>query len=190
MNKALVASSLLSLLQPSVYALAGRLFVLTTGRPGSVKYKPTVATFYETSLVTSLYEHLLMDPRLSHLEMRHEMPYYGPKGAPKQVDLWVRPPNGGYAHLIEAGDYSVGKVHADIAKISALNPNGANWFLAFFRGTQANADPWSTISVSMTRKNGLDPTKVKSHKKFCGSFTVYRPDGTSDLFGYALFRAK
>lgn len=189
MKKALIASSLVSLIHPSIYAVAGRLFVLTTGRMGSAIYKPTVATLYETGLVSSLYEHLLMDPRLSHLEIRHEMPYPGAVGAPKQVDLWIRPPYGGYAHLIEAGDFGLGKVHDDLAKISALNPNGANWFLAFFRGANSTADPWSVISKSLTRKNGLDPKRVRSHEKLCGSFTVFRPDGTSDMFGYALLRA-
>lgn len=191
MNKALIASSLLSLVYPAVYSLAGRLFVLSNGRPGSAKFHPTISSFYETGLITSLYEQLLMSPRLSHLEIRHEMPYHnGGAGAPKRVDLWIRPPNGGYAHLIEAGDFSVAKVHADLHKIKSLNPNGACWFLAFFRGASATADPWVEISKSFGRKNGLDNTRVNTDKKFCGSFQVYRPDGNHDLFGYALFRAR
>jgi hypothetical protein len=189
MNKALVASSVLSLIQPSVYAVAGRLFVLSTGRAGSSRFKPTVATFYETGLVTSIYEHLLMDPRLSHLEIRHEMPYKGPVGAPKRVDLWIRPPKGGYAHLLEAGDFVVRKVHSDLAKIRAINPSGANWFLAFFRGPNGNANPWPKINASFGRTNGLDRTRCQTEQKFCGHFNVYRPDGSCDGLGYALFRA-
>lgn len=113
---------------------------MTSGRAGSARFKPTVATFYETGLVTALYEQLLMSPNLNHLEIRHEMPYQGPVGAPKQVDLWLRHLDGAHPQLIEAGDFGVGKVHADLAKITALNPRGANWFLAFFRMTGAD-DP-------------------------------------------------
>lgn len=75
-GQALVAPRLFSLVRPATYSLAVRLFVLTDGRAGSSRYKPNVGTFYETSLVTSLYEHLLMDPELSHLEVRHEMAFH------------------------------------------------------------------------------------------------------------------
>src|SRR5580704_16734152 len=99
MSVSLVPKTIMSLVQPSVQACASRLFVLTAGREGSSNFHPTVNTFYETGLVTWLYEHLLMTPVLKHLEIRHEMPYQGPAGAPKRVDLWIRPPNGGYPHL-------------------------------------------------------------------------------------------
>lgn len=119
-----------SLVQPSVVSLAARLFVLSAGRAGSAKFKPTVATFYETGIVTSFYEHLLMSPVLARLEIRHEMPYASPGvGAPERVDIWMRPPNGGYPNLIEAGDYDVAKIHRDMRKMQRLNPRGANWFL-------------------------------------------------------------
>lgn len=191
MKKALVASTIVSLIYPAIYALAGRLFVLSNGRQGSEKYKPSITSFYETGIVTSLYEQLLMSPRLSHLEIRHEMPYHnGGKGAPKQVDLWIRPPNGGYAHLIEAGDFSVKKVHADLQKIKILNPKGACWFLSFFREQNDVIDPLSIIEKSFSRKNGLNQSIVKYHKKLCGSFDVYRPDGGHDKFGFALLRAR
>jgi len=131
-----------------------------------------------------------MDPTLSHLEIRHEMPYQGPRGGPKKVDLWIRPPNGGYAHLIEAGDFQSKKVHEDLAKIKKINPYGSNWFLAFFRGSDATVDPWSKIQKSYKRSNGgLDKGKARCASNFCGSFSVYRPDGSSDPFGFALFRA-
>ena len=190
MNKGLVARCILSLIQPSVYAVAGRLFVLTNGRAGSKLYKPNVNTFYETGLVTSLYEHLLMDPRLAHLEIHHEMPYPSGMGAPERVDLWIRPPMGGYAHIIEAGDYEPAKVHRDLAKAKRLNPRGSNWFLAFFRDPNAAVGPWSKVSTSFARRNsGLDATQCNTASRFCNGFTVYRPDGNSDQFGYALFRA-
>lgn len=190
MNDSLVNKAVRSAIQPALYALAVRLFVLTTDRKGSSKHKPTVATFYETSIVTAIYEHLLMMPKLAHLEIRHEMPYKGPAGAPKRVDLWIRPPSGGYAHLIEAGDFGVGKVHQDLAKTKALNPNGANWFLCFFRESAAAKDPHSIITKSFARKGGLDSARVDYDKRFTKTFEVYRPDGQHDPFGFTLFRAK
>jgi hypothetical protein len=161
---------------------------LTTGRAGSAHFKPTVTSFYETGLVTALYEQLLMSPTLNHLEIRHEMPYHGAVGAPKQVDLWVRHLNGAHPQLIEAGDFAVGKVHKDLAKVVALNPKGANWFLAFFRDAAAT-DPWPVISTSLGRRNGLNPARVGADQKLVTSFTVYRPNGQRDAFGAALLRA-
>ena len=131
-----------------------KLFVLTSDRAGSAKFHPTVSTFYETGLVTSLYEQLLMSPVLQHLEIRHEMPYHSPgAGAPPRVDLWMRPVNGGYPHLIEAGDFGVGKVHSDLRKIAPFNRNGSNWFLAFFREPNDAADPMAVINASLKRTN-------------------------------------
>ena len=51
-----------------------------------------------------------MDPRLAHLEIRHEMPYPSGMGAPERVDLWIRPPMGGYAHII---DFDPGQLKID-----------------------------------------------------------------------------
>ena len=182
--------TLLSLVQPAVYSLASRLFVLSTGRAGSRKFQPTIATFYETGIVTALYEQMLMCPTFKHLEIRHEMPYPGPVGAPKQVDLWSRHLNGAHPQLIEAGDFSVSKVHTDLAKAVSLNPRGANWFLAFFRGDHPGAsDPWEVVSTSLGRANGLDATLVRAKKDLTAKFEVYRPDGNHDLFGAALLRA-
>lgn len=181
------AKAIVSCIQPAVCSLAARLFVLTAGRRGSRLYKPTVATFYETSIVTALYEVLLMLPALQHLEIRHEMPYGGSTRTPKRVDLWIRPPQGGYPHLIEAGDFKPQKVHNDCAKIRALNPNGANWFLAFFREPSEASDPLAVLTASQLRRNGLNGVYVD--KRLVGSFLVYRPDGASDPFGYALLRA-
>lgn len=176
--------------QPAVMATAARLFVLTTGRAGSSKYQPTVATFYETGLVTALYEQLLMSPALAHLEIRHEMPYQGPMGAPKRVDLWLRPVNGGYPHLLEAGDFGVGKIHKDVQKMKSLNPNGSNWFLAFFRSPDEAGIPGKVVERSLSRANGLKSTLVDMDWRLVGSFDVYRPDGNHDPFGVALLRAK
>jgi hypothetical protein len=186
-----VPVAIISLVQPSVTALAAQLFVLSTFRKGSAKHKPTISSFYETGIITSLYEHLLMSPRLAHLEIRHEMPYQGPKGAPKRVDLWIRPPNGGYPHLIEGGDFGVGKVHTDLGKINALNPKGSNWFLALFRGQDKGAqDPKTRIDKSFAHKAGLDPTRVSFDKRLCAQFEVYSPDGEHFPFAAALLRGK
>jgi len=189
---AYIPKTIFSLIQPSVQSLAARLFVLTSGREGSEKYRPTVNTFYETGIVTSIYEHLLMSPKLQHLEIRHEMPYQGPAGAPRRVDLWLRPVNGGHPTLIEAGDFGVGKVHEDLDKIIALNPNGTSWFLAFFRDSERTnpSDPLATLTASLGRANGLDSAKVDIDESLITHFEVYRPTGDHDTFGVALIRGK
>src|SRR5690606_10221408 len=121
-----IPQTILALVEPAVWSLAARLLILTTDRKGATKHQPTVATFYETGIVTAVYEALLMSPVLAHLEIRHEMSYKtrGGKGAPKQVDLWLRPHNGGRPIMIEAGDFAVGKIHRDLAKLRTLNANG------------------------------------------------------------------
>lgn len=93
MSLSLVPKTILGLIEPAVVAVAGRLFVLTTGRTGSKNFQPTVMSFYETGLVTSLYEQLLMSPALRNYEIRHEMPYRTPGvvGTSKRVDIWLRP---------------------------------------------------------------------------------------------------
>ena len=179
------------LVEPAVWSLAARLFILTTDRKGSAKAKPSVATFYETGIVTSLYEAMLMSAVLSNYDIRHEEPYKTPgkRGAPKQVDLWLRPHNGGIPILIEAGDFSPGKVHRDLAKLKKLNPKGTNWFLAFFRKTPKSADPLLELTRSYKRKGGLNAKKVKVENVLVMSFDVFRPNGTPDKFGVALLRA-
>src|SRR5262249_49157813 len=159
---------------------------------GSKKHQPTVATFYETGIVTALYESLLMSPVLAHLEIRHEMDFKIGKGtgAPKQVDLWLRPHNGGHPIMIEAGDFAVGKVHRDLAKMKKLNPNGTNWFLAFFRKAPISADPLKELQRSFKRKNGLKAAKVDLIPALVRAFDVYRPNVAPDKFGVALLKAK
>lgn len=180
------------LVEPAVWSLAARLLILTTDRKGSVAAKPSVATFYETGLVTALYEAMLMTPVLANHDIRHEEPYKvgSGQGAPKQVDLWLRPHNGGWPMMIEAGDFAPGKVHRDLAKIKRLNPKGTNWFLAFFREQPESAAPEIELARSFKRANGLDSLRVVSHPNLVKSFGVFRPNGTPDPFGVALLRAK
>jgi len=186
-----IPRTIFRLVEPAVWGLAARLLILTTDRKGSAKAKPTVATFYETGIVTFLYEAMLMSAVLRNYDIRHEEPYRisGAKGAPKQVDLWLRPHNGGLPILIEAGDFSPGKVKRDLAKITQLNPKGTNWFLAFFRGKHSS-DPLAELERSFKRKGGLDAKKVKLENVLVTSFDVYRPNGSPDKFGVALLRAK
>lgn len=185
----LIGRTLFEAIPASVRACAARLYVLTNGRVGSKKHRPDVMKFYETGIVFSLYEHLLMTPPLAHLDIRWEMAFPA-KRRPKQVDLWLRPWNGGNPHLLEAGDFQVGKVHSDCRKMRKLNPKGTNWFLAFFRdGAKVDVkDPWATIIASIGRKNGLDNTVVKVDDRLAASFEVFRPEGGHDWFGYALFQ--
>jgi hypothetical protein len=187
-----IPRTIFRLVEPSVWSLAARLLILTTDRKGSAKAKPTVATFYETGIVTSLYESMLMTAVLSNYDIRHEEPYKNSsnKGAPKQVDLWLRPQNGGIPLLIEAGDFSPGKVHRDLAKLKKLNPKGTNWFLAFFRKPPKSGDPLLELQKSFKRKGGLDKNRVKLETALVSSFDVFRPNGSPDKFGVALLRAK
>lgn len=187
-----IPRTIFNLVEPAVWSLAARLLILTTDRPGSKKHQPTVSTFYETGLVTALYEALLMSPVLAHLEIRHEMSFKKSpgRGAPKQVDLWLRPRNGGHPIMIEAGDFGVQKVHSDLAKAKDLNPSGTNWFLAFFRKEPAAADPLAELQRSFDRRNGLDAAKVEMSRVLVRSFDVYRPNAEPDKFGAALLRGK
>ena len=73
---AYIPEAVFALVRPAVQSVAARLFVLTAGRKGSKKYHPTANTFYETGIITALYEHLLMSPLLQHMDIRHEMPYH------------------------------------------------------------------------------------------------------------------
>ncbi len=185
-----IPKTIFRLVEPAVWSLAARLLILTTDRKGSTKAKPSVATFYETGIVTSLYEAMLMSAVLSNYDIRHEEPYKlsTGKGAPKQVDLWLRPHNGGIPMMIEAGDFAPGKVHRDLAKLMKLNPTGTNWFLAFFRKPPVSINPLAEIRRSFTRKNGLSPTKVQLEPSLVTSFDVFRPNGLPDKFGVALLR--
>lgn len=185
-----IPRTVFALTEPAVWSLAARLLILTTDRKGSKEYKPTVATFYETGIVTALYEAMLMSPVLAHLDIRHEMCFKTTKGkgAPKQVDIWFRPHNGGDPTMIEAGDFAVGKVHDDLAKLAKLNPKGDNWFLAFFRREPISADPLAELKRSFKRTNGLDDSKVKMDRALVRSFDVFRPNEKPDKFGVALLR--
>ena len=187
-----IPTTIFRLVEPAVWSLAARLLILTTDRKGSAKAKPTVATFYETGIVTALYEAMLMSAVLSNYDIRHEEPYKTSLGkrAPKQVDLWLRPHNGGVPILIEAGDFSPGKVHRDLEKARALNPAGSNWFLAFFRKSPVNEDPLEELRRSFGRKNGLRETDVKLEPSLVTSFDVFRPNGSPDKFGVAMLRGR
>lgn len=186
-----IPKTIFRLVEPAVWSLAARLLILTTDRKGSSKAKPTVATFYETGIVTALYEAMLMSSVLTNYDIRHEEPFKTPgkKGAPKQVDLWLRPHNGGIPILIEAGDFSPGKVRRDLAKLKKLNPKGTNWFLAFFREPPKSTDPLLELQRSFRRKRGLDSSEVKMENSLVMSFDVFRPNGVPDKFGVALLRA-
>jgi hypothetical protein len=133
-----------------------------------------------------------MTPVLAHLEIRHEMAFRttNGRGAPKQVDLWIRPRNGGFPTMIEAGDFAVGKVHRDLEKLATLNPNGANWFLAFFRGASAAERPLEELNRSFERLNGLDAARVEMTTSLVRSFGVFRPHAEPDKFGVALLRGR
>jgi hypothetical protein len=187
MANALICRVLCGIIEPAVRSLADRLFILTGGRKGSLKHKPTIESFFETGIVVSIYEFLLMSPELAHLEIRHEMPYVATT-RPEQVDLWIRPPNGGYAHLIEAGDFAPGKLKDDASKMRRLNPPGTNWFLGFFREEPHSSNPWAKLMLCHRRKGSLKGMHIDLNQKLTRSFTIQLPGQPDVHFGYSLIR--
>jgi hypothetical protein len=186
---ALISKTVCAMVEPAVRSVADRIFVLTAGRAGSQKRKPTIKSFFETGLVVAIYEFLLMSPELAHLEIRHENPYPATT-RPEQVDLWIKPPNGGYAHIIEAGDFTPGKLKADASKMRRLNPKGYNWFLAFFREEPHSCDPWKRLQHCRRRKGSLKYARLEFDQRMVGSFSLRLPGMAEVHFGYALIRVK
>lgn len=181
------------LVEPAMWALASKLLILSTERKGAKKHKPSVSTFYETGIVAALYEAMLMSPELANQDIRHEMPdrrFPGVKGAPKQVDLWLRPYNGGIPIMIEAGDFSPGKVRHDLDKIKKMNPQGQNWFLAFFRTEPHASDPKACIDRAFKRKNGLSARIIHRSRVLHNSFKIYKSKSCYENFGVAMFQRK
>jgi hypothetical protein len=162
--------------------------VLTAGRIGSAKARPSISQFFETGIVVSLYEFLLMNPSLAHLEIRHENPYVA-KTKPEQVDIWIRSPKGGAAAVIEAGDFTPGKVKSDAAKMRRLNPKGNNWVLALFRDEHA-ADPWSRLTYCRGRKGSLKGCHLGLDEGMVRTFSIRMPNQPPVHFGFALIRVK
>ncbi len=189
MRHALISRTVCALVEPAVRSIADRLFILTGGRKGSANHKPAIDSFFETGIVVSIFEFLLMSPELAHLEIRHEMPYSATT-RPEQVDLWIRPPTGGYAHLLEAGDFSPGKLKSDARKMRRLNPKGTNWFLAFFREEPASKDPWAKLQECRKRRGSLKWVRFDMDQRTCHSFGIKLPQQKEVFFGFALIRVK
>lgn len=187
-KRALIVKTVMDLIEPAIRSCADRLYVLSSGRPGSRKRQPKISTYYETGLVVALYEFLLMSPDLAHLEVSHEVKYGG-KTKPEQVDLWIRPTNGGRPTLIECGDFAPGKVKDDAKKMRRLNSNGTNWFLAFFRDDKNAEDPWKKLKQCRNRKGSLKGKHLGIDKKFTNHFVIKLPK-QSIHFGWSMVRVK
>ena len=129
-----------------------------------------------------------MAPDLAHLEICHERAY-DKKTKPEQVDLSIQCDNGGRVTLIECGDFSPKKVKDDICKMRRLNPNGTNWFLAFFRDPATAPNPWKKIKECRGRKKSLKGVHIEIAEKFCHHFTITLPN-SSTTFGFALIKSK
>jgi hypothetical protein len=183
-SDSLVARAICRAVQPAVQEVATRLFYLTTYRPGSRRHKPTVLNLYETTFAQAVFEHLLMDPTVGHLDIRHEM-----KCGKERVDLWLRHTGGGIAHFIEIGFFAKLKVEDDLKKLTRLKPSEARWFLCLFRGERAK-NCGNTVSRSLRRANGLDGNLMTFNIDHSGHFEVYRPGKQGEFFGYALIKGK
>lgn len=133
MQKSKVASGIFDMVEPALRFVAHDLQVLTANRPGNKDYHPSVLDLYETTLVFQVYRHLLMYSEMRDYDVRWEMPV-----DTCWIDLWLRPLGGGEPNLVEAGDFTVPKVHGDLEKMRLLKPKSAWYFLAFFR---VNKDP-------------------------------------------------
>jgi len=190
-----------AVVNPAVRHVADRLFVLSGSRHGVESRKPRIDKFFETGLVVAIFEYLLMLPSLAHLEICHEKPYRK-KTRPEQVDIWIRSIKGGTDMLIEAGDFTPGKLKDDAAKMRRLNPTGQNWFLAFFReqpkGGQTDAasqNPEKKLRNCRSRKGSLkgchlalDKNDVDEGNLLIGHFAITLPGQPMVHFGYALVR--
>jgi hypothetical protein len=197
MRHDLISKTVCSLVEPAIRSVADRLFVLTGGRQGSEKHKPTIERIYETALVKALYEFMLMSPDLAHLDIRHEMKSPATT-RPEQVDIWIRLPKGGRAHIIECGDFTPGKLKSDAKKMRRLNKKGINCFLAFFRNQPdpanpaAKADsqiPLETLEKCRRRKDSLKGLRIDTDKRCTKSFVIELP-GQNIHFGCSLIRIK
>jgi hypothetical protein len=185
-RKALIVKTVMALIEPAIRSRADRLYVLVGGRRGSSKRRPSITTYYEIGLVVALYEFMLMSPDLSHLEVSHEVKY-GKKTRPEQVDIWIRAPNGGRPTLIECGDFTPKKVKEDARKMRRLNPQGTNWFLAFFRDCATAEAPWTKLKECRSRKGSLKGVHIGIEEGFTGTFTITLPR-QSIPFGWAMIR--
>jgi hypothetical protein len=186
-RRSLTVRTLLGIVEPAIRSRADRLYVLSEGRPGSHRHKPKITNYYETGLVIAIYEFLLMSPDLAHLEISHERRFPAAT-RPQQVDIWIKPPNGGRATLIECGDFTPGKVKFDASKMRRLNRKGINWFLAFFRDQNPpSRDPWKELKRCRGRKGSLKGVHVSLDQGFTASFKIRLPNVEFD-FGYSLIR--
>lgn len=193
MHEAKIPRAVFDLVSPAVVSFVHRLLLLTHGRPGSVHSKLEVSTLFETGLVTSLYEYLLMSPVFRDYEVRREWKIKtGAKQRPKQIDLWLRPVKGGRPYLIEAGDFTPGKAKNDLNKLHGYDPQAYHYFLAFFRDKPDQAKhPFDALTKSAKRKtNGLDTSVVDFDEKYCGSFELFTSQDRTEDFGYALLKKK
>lgn len=196
-----IAKEVCGVINPAVRHVADRLFVLSGSRIGVADRKPRIDKFFETSIVVAVFEYLLMLPSLSHLEICHEKPY-PKKTRPEQVDIWIKNPGGGPQTLIEAGDFTPGKLKKDASKMRRLNPRGSNWFLAFFRDQPENGQteaPSQKPLAKLKKCRGdskslkgchlaLDEEDVRRGNLIVGSFSINLPGQPTIHFGYALIR--
>ncbi|QOJ00844.1 MAG: hypothetical protein HRU70_10205 [Phycisphaeraceae bacterium] len=193
MQKSKVASAIFDMVEPALRFVAHDLQVLTANRPGNKDFHPSVLDLYETTLVFQVYRHMLMYSELRDYDVRWEMPM----GA-KYVDLWMRPLGGGEPNLVEAGDFTVPKVHDDLEKLRTLASKSHWYFLAFFRTnkddtkgepSEGQLDPAKYIKDSMAMpKYGLDPSKVEYNPEYCRSIRIVGPGERTDVVGYALLK--
>lgn len=193
MQKSKVASAIFDMVEPALRFVAHDLQVLTANRPGNKDYHPSVLDLYETTLVFQVYRHLLMYSEMRDYDVRWEMPVDN-----KWVDLWLRSLGGGEPNLVEAGDFTVAKVHEDLDKLRSLRPKSQWYFLAFFRTNKdpkknepsdAQLNPASYIDKSLGMGvYGLDPVKVEHNPEYCRSIGIVGPEGRTDIVGYALLK--
>ncbi len=193
MNEAKIPRAICDLVRPAVVSFVHRLILLSYGRHGSIDSQLEVSTLFETGLVTSLYEYVLMSPVFRDYEIRREWKIKdGKKQRPKQIDLWLRPVKGGRPFLIEVGDYTPAKVKHDLNKTYSHDAHATHYFLAFFRDTETHATkPFDVIEKSVKRKTKpLDISLIEYDKKYCDTFEVYTSANRREHFGYALFKRK
>lgn len=204
---------IISLVPPAIMDIAIRMYVLTEGRAGKEKAKPTISSFYETSIVQSLYSMILMSPKFSDWDIRIEEKHVV-ESRDQWVDLWLRMNGGGKPVRIEVGDFSVAKVNDDAKKLKDIHKTIASrssWILSIVRNLGSRVDGnkrynskkssgkrptsrkgalVSIVTSALKRKGSLDGSLIDFDDRLTRVFEIYRPEGKNEVVGVVLFRVK
>ena len=104
MHEARIPRAVFDLVKPAVLSFVHRLLLFTYGRPGSAHSRLEVSALFETGLVTSLYEYLLVSPVFRDYECKESgSSRLGPNsGRNRSISGWGRSKGDDLARLRQA----------------------------------------------------------------------------------------